>query len=87
MPEIGASAAGPRSPESESSTAGTPRAPNGPCSVSVSGKARCANWPNRLVPRDAIPACWCSAAATVLRSCVGATCCPWDQGTITGWRR
>ena len=84
---VGASAAGPCSPESDSSTAGMPRAPKGACCPKVNGKARCANCPPRPVKEFDSELCAASAAATVLRSPVGATAWRVDHGrTIGCWR-
>ena len=63
-----------------------PRLPNGACSETVSGKARCRNCPNRLVEPTVSAACWLSSAATVLRSAGEATSALVDHGTTIGWR-
>lgn len=83
-PATGASAAGPRSPESDSSTAGMPRAPNGACWPRVNGNARCTNWPPSPV-KPAVSGVWAlRAAARVLRRTGGATDARLDQGMTTG---
>ena len=81
---VGASVAGPCSPESDSSTAGMPLAPKGACCPSVNGKARCANCPPRPVNEFDSELCAASAEATVLRSPVGATSWRVDHGRMIG---
>ena len=81
---VGSSDAGVRSPESDSSTDGSPAAPNGACSVGLIGKARWASCPPSPVLPAAGPDWADSAAASVLRSIGGATSREFDHGTTTG---
>ena len=83
---MGASGAGPRSPDACMSTAGTPAASSGPCSPVVSGTARWASWSMNPGDPARTPTCCVIALAAVSASCSGALPSPLEYGMTSGAR-
>ena len=79
-------ARGPRSPLWDSSTAGSPAAPIGPCSDTVIGSARRIHWPSARGPPAWRPVSPRTAVCTVRSSASGTGPLPCGQPTTHGLR-